>query len=228
MSFLLVRPTKIMCRPERDVRLLSQVHDLSQFQRFVRICAGRIGQVLNLESLSNDVGISSKTTKAWLSLLEASFIIVRLQPYFENFGKRIIKSPKLYFTDVGLACSLLGIETVEQLSRDPLRGALVENLLVLELIKARLNRGLDPRLYYYRDSHGREVDLIFQSARELLPVEIKAAKTFDKDFLKNVHFFQRLVGDRAPKGFVLYSGEHEQTIGSVELLNHMHAEHIVL
>jgi predicted AAA+ superfamily ATPase len=208
---------------ERDLRQLIHVKDLSQFQRFVRICAGRIGQILNLEGIGNDVGVSSHTVREWISILEASFILIRLHPYFENFGKRIIKSPKLYFTDVGLASYLLGIENLEQMSRDPLRGHLVENLVVIELMKSRLNRGLDPQLYYFRDAHGHEVDLIFQSGHELVPIEIKAAKTFHSEFLKNLFFFQTLVGDRCPKGFVIYAGNQEQKIGSFQAINLMHS-----
>lgn len=137
---------------ERDLRQLIHVKDLLQFERFIRILAGRTGQILNMEEIGEERGISAHTVKEWISILEASFIVFRLQPYFENFGKRIIKSTKLYFTDTGLAVYLLGIESEIQISRrDPLRGHLVENLVLLELMKARLNRGLDPQLYYYRD-----------------------------------------------------------------------------
>ncbi|MBI3211101.1 MAG: ATP-binding protein [Simkania negevensis] len=163
---------------ERDLRQLINIKDLMQFQKFVRLCAGRIGQILNLESLGNETGISSHTAKYWISMLEASFVIIRLQPYHENFGKRLLKSPKLYFTDVGLASYLLGIENLTQMTRDPLRGNLVENLVLLELIKYRFNQGLDPNLYYFRDHHGHEVDFIFQSASQLIPIEVKAANTF--------------------------------------------------
>jgi predicted AAA+ superfamily ATPase len=208
---------------ERDLRQLIHVKDLSQFQRFIRICAGRIGQLLNLEGIGNEVGVSSHTIKEWISILEASFIIIRLQPYYENFGKRIIKSPKLYFTDVGLASYLLGIESLHQIERDPLRGHLVENLVVLELFKARLNQGLDPQLYYFRDAQGHEVDLIFQSANQLVPIEIKAAKTYTTGFLKNLQFFQDLAGNRAPQAYLIYAGSQEQSIGSVALLNYEHA-----
>lgn len=213
---------------ERDVRQLVNIKDLAAFQRFIRILAGRIGQVVNYEGMAGDVGVSSKTIKEWLSILEASYIIFRLQPYFENFGKRIIKSPKIFFTDVGMASYVLGIETVEQLSRDPSRGKLVENLVVLELLKARLNKGRDPQLYYFRDAHGHEVDIIFQSANILTPVEVKAGKTFNSDFLKNLLFFQNLVKDRAPEGFVVYAGAQEQQIGSCHLINYMHATQIVV
>ncbi len=136
---------------ERDLRQLIQVKDLIQFERFVQILAGRIGQIINMEEIGGEVGISSHTVKEWISILEASFIIFRLPPYFENFGKRIIKSPKLFFNDVGLAIYLLGIENETQLKRDPLRGNLFENAIILELKKYRLNQGLDPYLYYYRD-----------------------------------------------------------------------------
>lgn len=209
---------------ERDVRQLVYVKDLTTFQRFMRILAGRVGQILSSEGLAGDVGVSSKTIKEWLSILEASYLIIRLQPFFENFGKRIIKSPKVYFTDVGLASYLLGIETVEQMARDPLRGNLVENLVVLDLVKARFNKGLDPQLYFFRDVHGHEVDLIFQAANFLTPIEIKAGKTFSKDFLKNVIFFQKLVGERSPTGFVIYAGTQEQRIGSCRIVNYSHAQ----
>ena len=208
---------------ERDVRQLIHIKDLIQFQRFVRLCAGRIGQLLNLEGLGGDVGISSHTAREWISVLEASFVIFRLAPYYENFGKRIVKSPKLYFTDVGLACYLLGIENEAQLSRDPLRGNLVENLVVLELMKARLNKGKDPQLYYFRDTHGHEVDVIFQSGHTLIPIEIKASQTFNTDFLKNLKYFQQLVNGRAPTGFLLYAGMQEQQVSPFQVLHYMHA-----
>lgn len=206
---------------ERDLRQLINLKDLLQFQRFIKLCAGRIGQILNLEGLGNDVGISSNTVKQWISILEASFILMRLQPYYENFGKRIIKSPKLYFTDVGLASYLLGIENTSQLTRDPLRGHLVENLVILELIKARLNQGLDPQLYYFRDVQGHEVDVIFQSGNSLVPIEIKASKTFNTEFLKNLNFFKTLAGDKCARGFVIYAGDLEQKLGSFALLNYL-------
>ena len=208
---------------ERDLRQLVYIKDLTQFQRFIKMCAGRIGQLLNLESIGNDVGVSSNTIKEWISILEASFILMRLTPYHENFGKRLIKSSKLYFTDVGLATYLLGIETIEQLERDPLRGHLVENLIILELVKSRLNKGLDPQLYFFRDAHGHEVDLIFQSGHTLVPIEIKSAQTFNSDFFKNLKFFQELVGSRSPKGFLIYTGSQEQGVGPFEVLNYTHA-----
>jgi predicted AAA+ superfamily ATPase len=208
---------------ERDLRQLIQVKDLNQFQRFVKVCAGRIGQIFNAESIGNDVGVTSNTIKEWISILEASFILFRLQPYFENFGKRIIKSPKIYFYDVGLATYLLGIENTEQLSRDPLRGHLIENLVILELMKERLNKGLDPQLYYFRDTHGHEVDVIFQSGRKLVPIEIKASKTFNKDFLKNIEFFKKLTEERCGVGALIYTGNQELNSEACRVLNYNNA-----
>jgi predicted AAA+ superfamily ATPase len=213
---------------ERDLRQLIQVKDLVQFQRFIRICAGRIGQLLNLEGIGNDVGVSSNTIKQWISILEASFILLRLQPYYENFGKRMIKSPKIYFTDVGLASYLLGIENSSQMERDPLRGNLIENLVVLELMKYRINQGLDPQLFFFRDAQGHEVDLIFQKGRELIPIEIKASKTFNSDFLKNLRFFKDLVGERCKNGTLIYAGTQEQSVESFKVLNYAHASQALI
>ncbi|MDN3505693.1 MAG: ATP-binding protein [Simkaniaceae bacterium] len=208
---------------ERDLRQLSNIKDLMQFQRFMKICAGRIGQLINLEGIAGDVGISTKTVKEWLSILEASFVLIRVQPYFENFGKRITKSSKLYFTDVGLASYLLGIENLDQLPRDPLRGNLVENLIFLELYKSRINQGLDSHLYFFRDAHGNEVDFIHQKGRELIPIEVKAGKTFHIDFLKNLDFFRNIAGERCKEGFLIYGGEEEHTMGLSHVINYAHA-----
>lgn len=213
---------------ERDVRLLIHIKDLTTFQRFIKLCAGRIGQILNVHSLANDLGVSSHTVKHWLSILEASFVTFQLLPYYENFGKRIIKSPKLYFTDVGLASYLLDIENLTQLRRDPLRGNLVENLVILELMKTRFNQGLDHQLYYYRDSHQNEVDVIFKRAHELIPIEIKAAQTFQTEYLKGLKYFSQLVGERAPDGFLIYAGIQEQPIEKFRVINFKHARNIAL
>jgi len=191
---------------ERDVRNMTKVHDLLLFQKFLRLCASRVGSILNQENLANEVGISAPTVNHWLAILEASYVIFRIQPYYENFGKRVIKSPKLYFFDVGLVSYLLDIETTNQMSRDPLRGSIVENLVVLELMKARLNQGLEPNLYYFRDNHRNEVDLIYKKAHELIPIEIKSAQSFDPSFLKRLSYFRELAGDRVPTGFLVYAG----------------------
>lgn len=192
---------------ERDISSLSRIHNLNQFGLFVRLLAGRIGQLVNLESIGGEIGISASTVREWISLLEASHITFRLHPYHENFGKRLIKSPKIYFTDTGLACYLLGIENPEQLQRDPLRGLLFENLIILELMKARCNLGLDPNLYFYRDSLGKEVDALYQRGRELIPIEIKSSRTYNSAFLDSLLLFHNLAKERAPKSFLIYGGE---------------------
>ncbi|NGX63458.1 MAG: hypothetical protein KR126chlam6_00870 [Candidatus Anoxychlamydiales bacterium] len=214
---------------ERDLRQLINVKELIQFQKFIRLCAGRIGQLLNIVSVANDVGVTSKTIKHWLSILEASFVIIRLQPYYENIGKRMIKSPKIYFTDVGFATYLLGIENTTQIERDPLRGNLIENLVILELIKHRFNQGKDHQLYFFRDVHGHEIDVIFQRGSTLIPIEIKASQTFNKEFLKNLYFFEKLSKGRFDhRGFLIYTGELEQRVGSFEIINYNHATDIFL
>lgn len=208
---------------EKDVRTLSDIKNILQFQTFLKLCAGRIGQIFDYASVSNDLGVSAHTVKHWLSILEASYIVVRLKPYFENFGKRLIKSPKLYFTDVGLACYLLDIENETHIARDPLRGSLIENLVILELMKYRYNRGLEPNLYFYRDSQKNEIDVIIKQGHELIPIEIKAAKTFNSDFLKGLKFLKKLVSTRVHKGYVIYTGEQQQGIEDFQLLNYKNA-----
>jgi predicted AAA+ superfamily ATPase len=212
---------------ERDVRQMINIKDVSLFEKFVRLCAGRVGQVLNKGGLSNELGISTATVGQWLSILEASFVIFMLPPYFENFGKRMIKAPKLYFTDTGLASYLLGLENIEQMRRDPLRGFLFENLIILELLKTRLNMGMDPQLYYYRDNHQNEVDVIFKTANELVPIEIKAAQTFNPNFLRGLNFYQNLVGERVIKKYLVYSGDFEQQIDNTRVLNFKNTKQII-
>ncbi|MFI4918394.1 MAG: ATP-binding protein, partial [Legionellales bacterium] len=212
---------------ERDVRKLTKVHDLLLFQKFLRLCAARVGSVFNQENLGNEVGVSATTINHWLAILEASYLIFRIQPYFENFGKRVIKSPKIYFFDVGLVSYLLDIETKTQMSRDPLRGNLVENLIVLELIKARLNRGLEPNLYFFRDNHGNEIDLIYKKAHELIPIEIKSAQSFDRSFIKKLIYFRELAGERVPTGYLVYSGDLSYQVDGFQLMNYRNVSSII-
>jgi predicted AAA+ superfamily ATPase len=212
---------------ERDISSLSRIHNLNQFGLFVRLIAGRIGQLVNLESLGNDVGISASTVKEWLSLLEASHILFRVHPYHENFGKRLIKSHKIYFTDTGLACYLLGIENQEQLQRDPLKGSLFENLIMLELVKTRCNQGLDPNLYFYRDRQGKEVDVIYQKGRELIPIEIKSSSTYNSSFLDSLLLFQKLAENRVPQSFLIYGGQ-EGKVHDTTLLSWQNAANTVI
>ena len=213
---------------ERDLRQLIQIKDLLQFERFVAILAGRIGQILNMEEIGGEIGISSHTVKHWISILEASFIVSRLPPYFENFGKRVIKSPKIYFNDVGLACYLLGIQNETQLSRDPLRGNLFENAVYLELKKYQMNKGLNLQLFYYRDQQKNEVDFIFKRGSILVPIEVKSSRTYHPEFLQKLHFFCSLVKERSPTGFLVYSGDQEQKIGNIQLIHFKHSSQALI
>jgi len=203
---------------ERDLVTLLKVRDLNQFRDFVRLVAGRVGQLVNHASLGNDIGASPNTVRQWLSVLEAAHIIFQLTPYFENFGKRIVKSPKVFFTDTGLACALLGIETVEQLRRDPLAGGLAENWAILEVLKSRWHRGREASLHFFRDSHGAEVDLLIRQGSRLLPVEIKSAKTFSAHFLKGLSRFQAVAGKRTQEGVLVFDGDDRGTVRGVRLI----------
>lgn len=196
---------------ERDLRQLSAVKDLSLFERFVRLCAGRTGQLLNLQSLGNDAGISHACARSWLTLLEASYIVFLLQPWYANVSKRLIKSPKLYFYDVGLASYLLGLENETQVSRDPLRGNVFENMVVIEALKFRYNRGKRNNLFFYRDSNGNEVDLLAQQGRDLSAIEIKAGATINPDYFKGLRQFRKTVGEEwNVAAGVVYGGEDIQ------------------
>ncbi len=212
---------------ERDVRQLVNVKDIAQFQKFIKLCAGRIGQLFNASNLSNELGVSHHTVQQWLSILEASFVTFRLEPYFENLGKRITKSAKLYFTDVGLAAYLLDIRDPGQIERDPLRGNLAENFIVMEFVKNALNLGQDPACYFYRDSNGNEVDLIYKKANQLIPIEIKSSQTFHRGFLKGLEYFKKLVPDRCLNGYVVYAGMQEQKVGLFGVVNYRHINKII-
>ena len=199
---------------ERDVRSLLNVGDLLLFQTFLRLCAGRTGQLLNLSSLANDCGISQPTARAWLSVLEASYIVFRLPPFFANLGKRLIKTPKLYFYDAGLAASLLNIESRQQLATHPLRGNLFESWVVAEIAKAHLHRGHRPRLSYYRDRSQVEIDLVLEKGADVVLVEIKSARTPSGAYFSALdRFAQSLEGREAPRiagRVVVYGGDESQ------------------
>jgi predicted AAA+ superfamily ATPase len=205
---------------ERDVRQLIQIKDLFLFRKFVRLCAGRVGQILNASQLSGEVGVSVPTIKSWLSILQASYLITLLPPYFENIKKRLIKSPKLYFYDVGLASYLLGIEKPVHAERDPLRGALFENLVVMELFKARFNRAMDANLYFFRDSHQNEVDVVFRQGHHFIIAEVKSAQTFNASFLKGLRHFEKIFPDRVKRAFLVYDGTYHQQMNEIEILNY--------
>lgn len=203
---------------ERDLRQQINIKNLSHFNVFLKLLAGRVGQVINLHSLSNDIGISSVTLAQWLSILETSFILYRLNPYYENFGKRLIRSSKIYFTEVGLASYLLGLSNAEEVNRDPLLGGLFENLVIMDILKTRYNLGLTGNMYYFRDHHGNEIDLIVESKRQLIPVEIKAAMTFNNKMTKGIDYFQK-ISTKSTKGLVIYSGDLEYESEKYQLCN---------
>lgn len=204
---------------ERDVRQLINIKDISLFRKCVKLLAGRIGQVLNYQSLANEVGVSSHTIKSWLSLLEALYVIKLLPPYFENFGKRALKSPKIYFIDVGIACYLLGIHEINQIIRDPLRGALFENMIIMEFFKMRYNQGKSDELYFFRDNNQLEVDLILKQKGQLIPIEIKSSETFQSYFLKGLEQFNQIAQSTPPSGFLIYAGENSMPIKDFQVLN---------
>jgi hypothetical protein len=197
---------------ERDVRQLVAVRNLTQFQTFVKMCAARSGQLLNLTSLGADCGISSVTAKQWLSVLEASYIVSLLQPLHRNFGKRLVKAPKLYFCDVGLAAWLLGIRDATSLDTHAARGALFETYVVSELMKQRLNAGQPRDLYFWRDSAGNEVDVVIESAQGLQAIEIKSGSTFASDWTDGLKKWQKFAGDESIQPSLVYGGtdSHER------------------
>ena len=203
---------------ERDVRQLINLKDATLFEKFMKLLAGRVGQLINYQSLGNDVGVDNKTIKQWLSILEASFVVFKLPPYFENFGKRVIKSPKYYFTDTGLLSYLLDIEKPSQVSRDPLVGSLFENLVVIEALKTRFNQGQKSNLYFFRDSHGHEIDLLYKSGREFTGIEVKSSSTWNKSFKKELKRFSEK-NIQLAKSYVVYSGEAMVFSDGVEVLS---------
>ncbi len=203
---------------ERDVRQMVNVHDLSSFQRFLRMCAGRTGQLLNLSSLANDCGITHNTAKSWISILEASYIVHLLQPHHRNFNKRLVKTPKLYFYDTGLVAWLLGIQNESQLMLHPQRGAIFETWVVSELIKTRFNAGLPSNLYFWRDNTGNEIDIIIDKGLMLEPVEIKSGQTVTADSFAGLRKFLSLAGENAGRARLVYGGNDRQERLDVDVI----------
>ena len=191
---------------ERDVRQVLKVQELETFQRFVRLCAGRTGQLLNFSSLATDCGITHNTAKAWISVLEASYITFQLRPHHANFNKRLVKASKLYFYDAGLVSWLLGIQTPEQMETHPLRGNIFETFVVSELVKSYLNRGERPNLYFWRDSNGVEVDVLIEQGGRIIPVEIKSGKTVTRESFSGLERWMALAGDLATNPTLIYGG----------------------
>jgi predicted AAA+ superfamily ATPase len=193
---------------EKDIRQIKNIDNLVAFERFVKLCAGRVGQLLNMHNLAIEAGVDSKTVANWLSLLESSFILFRLQPHHVNFNKRLVKMPKLYFYDTGLAAALLGITQQSQLAQHPLRGALFENFIITELLKNRLNKGLSNNLFFWRDNTGHEIDVLEEQAGHLYPIKIKSGKTITSDYFKGLEFWHKISGQK--EGAVIYGGNQRQ------------------
>lgn len=194
---------------ERDIHQLLKVKNLQAFQTFIRLCAGRVGSECNFSSLSNDVGVSVPTITEWVSILQASYIVWKLPPYFANINKRLVKTPKLYFYDTGLLCYLLGIENVQQLKTHPLRGSIFENMVLNEVLKSRFNQGKDNNLCFYRENKGSEVDLVSPQSNKLSIMEIKSAKTFTKDFMRGIKHLEDILGEDIVRSCVVYDGDLE-------------------
>jgi predicted AAA+ superfamily ATPase len=219
-------PSYLQTYVERDVRSIQNIGDLSAFSRFLQLCAGRIGQILNVESLSNDAGISQNTAKSWLSVLEASYVIYLLQPHHSNFNKRVVKRPKLFFYDTGLACNMLQIEHQDQLANHHARGALFENFVLNEMRKMRLNHLKKPNLYFWRDNKGVEVDCIIEHADSLIPVEIKSGQTYQQEFFKNLGLWNKWANGTSESSYVVYGGAETLNLNGGKLISWQHLEQI--
>ncbi len=212
-------PSYIQTYVEKDVRLLKNIGDSNAFIRFTQLCAGRTGQLLNYTSLANDAGISPNTAKAWLSILESSYILFRLQPFHRNFNKRLVKSPKLYFYDTGVVCSLLGIRDENQVNLHFMKGALFENLIITEFIKRRFHHGEYRQPYFWQDSQGKEIDCLLVEGERMVPIEIKSGKTMASSYFDNLKHWRQLAGMPENEGYVVYGGEQTMQTSTGALIS---------
>jgi predicted AAA+ superfamily ATPase len=202
-------PNYVLTYLERDVRNILNVRNLSSFQKFLRMCAGRSGQLLNLSSLASDCGITHNTALSWISVLEASYIVFLLRPHHKNFGKRLVQSPKIFFYDSGLAAWLLNIQGPDHLAIHPQRGSLFEGFIISELLKDRFNRGLTSNLYFWRNNLGDEIDVVIDLGTRLVPVEIKSGETLNPDYFRGLRKWKKMTSDAAGPGYLIYGGrEH--------------------
>ena len=213
---------------ERDVRDLLAVRDIDKFQKFLRLCAARIGSIFNASELSNELGVSTNTVNSWVSILKASYVVFMLQPFYENTRKRLIKSPKIYFTDTGLACYLLEIETASQLRRDKMRGHIFENFIVSEALKFRLNQGREANLCFYRDSNGVEVDLLTKKEGLYKAIEIKSSSTYHPDFENGLKSFEKEFGEKVSDYAIVYTGHTEELHRHYKLVNYTNFSRILI
>ena len=220
-------PSYVRTYLEKDVRDLLQIKDQIRFTKFLKLCAARIGSLFNASELGAEIGVSSKTISHWLSVLQASYLITLIPPYYENIPKRLVKSPKLYFNDPGLACYLLDIESPQQLDRDKMRGAIFENMIVMEAIKHRYNMGLEGGVFFYRDSNQNEVDLLIKQEGELIAIEVKSSMTYSSSFEKALTQIEGWIKTPISKKAIVYSGDFENTSGNINLINYRHISSIL-
>ncbi len=220
-------PSYVRTYLEKDVRDLLQMKDQIRFTKFLKLCAARIGSLFNASELGAEIGVSSKTISHWLSVLQASYLITLLPPYYENIPKRLVKSPKLYFNDPGLACYLLDIESPQQLDRDKMRGAIFENMIVMEAIKHRYNMGLEGGVFFYRDSNQNEVDLLIKQEGELKAIEVKSSMTYSSSFEKTFTQIEGWIKTPISKKAIVYSGDFENSSGNINLINYRHISSIL-
>ena len=220
-------PSYVRTYMEKDVRDLLQMKDQIRFTKFLKLCAARIGSLFNASELGAEVGVSSKTISHWISVLQASYLITLLPPYYENIPKRLVKSPKLYFNDPGLACYLLDIETPQQLDRDKMRGAIFENMIVMEAIKHRYNMGLEGGVFFYRDSNQNEVDILIKQEGELTAIEVKSSMTYSSSFEKTLTQIEGWIKTPISKKAIVYSGDFENSSGDINLINYRHISSIL-
>ena len=220
-------PSYVRTYLEKDVRDFLQIKDQMLFTKFLKLCAARIGSLFNASELGAEVGVSSKTISHWISILQASYLITLLPPYYENISKRLVKSPKLYFNDPGLACYLLDIETPQQLDRDKMRGAIFENFIVMEAIKHRYNMSLEGGVFFYRDSNQNEVDILIKQEGELTAIEVKSSMTYNSSFEKTLALIESWIKTPVRKKAVVYSGDFENTTGNINLINYRHIASIL-
>ena len=213
-------PSYVKTYVERDVRDFLHVQNHMQFVKFMKLCAARVGSLFNASEIAGEVGVDSKTVAHWLSVLQASYIVAFLPPYYENSTKRLVKTPKFYFTDPGLACYLLDIDTPKQLARDKMRGAIFENLIVMEALKHRCNQGKEGGIFFYRDSNQNEIDILLKEGGEMTAIEVKSSETYSPSFEKSLKQVDGWVKDPVKRKMVVYAGDFENSVGEIEIVNY--------
>lgn len=215
-------PSYVKTYLEKDVRDLLNIKDQMQFLKFMKLCAARIGSMFNAKELGSELGVDGKTISHWLSVLQASYLVVLLPPYYENISKRLVKTPKLYFVDPGLACYLLDIESPKQLERDKMRGAIFENMVVMECLKYRYNQGREGGVFFYRDSNQKEVDVLLKQEGIITALEVKSAMTYNTSFEDTIKKLPTWIQTPVEKRSIVYNGDFENTAGEIRLINYRH------